>query len=126
MIALMLAEEVADLGDFVVGPFDKAKDAAHALEAGAIDAAIVDANLLDRDITPVAQSLFARAIPFVIYSGTGLPPGLAHARPEITVVMKPGLPIPALLALLDHKHAVNPLGAVHRDAGNAIQPARGD
>lgn len=100
MIAMMVADEVADHAGIVVGPFDTVSAALASLDSSPIDAAIIDANLLDRTVTPVAHRLLDLAIPFVIYSGTGLPDDLAASAPHSPLEMKPGRPVDRLIDML--------------------------
>jgi DNA-binding NarL/FixJ family response regulator len=91
-LALDLAAVLEDDGVLVVGPAETVAEGLVLAEQGDIAAAILDANLLDRDITPLALRLIDRGIPFVIYTGTGLPADLASVYPDLPVVMKPALP----------------------------------
>jgi CheY-like chemotaxis protein len=92
IVALGLAFAVEDVGAEVVGPCSSIADALTLLAAGSVDAAILDVNLCDRDITPVAVALMARAVPFIVQTGTGLPLELASAFPDIPLVNKPVAP----------------------------------
>jgi len=105
VIAMCLAEMIADLGGCVVGPVGKVSDALALIEEAPIAAAILDANLLDRDVTPVALALTERALPFIIHSGTGLPDELAQRYPDLPLVLKPAHSMAVLAALL---HRVSP------------------
>jgi DNA-binding NtrC family response regulator len=99
VLALDLAAALEDEGVLVVGPVETVADGLVLAEQGDIAAAILDANLFDRDITPLALRLIDRGIPFVIYTGTGLPADLASVYPDLPVVMKPALPKTVLDAL---------------------------
>ena len=89
LIAMDLADGLVAAGARLLGPFARVAGALQALEGSSIDAAILDANLADRDVTPLATALLARGIPFIIYSGTGLPEAMRRWAPAITVVSKP-------------------------------------
>lgn len=89
MVALALTLAAEDLGLSVVGPIARVLEALELLGEAAIDGAVIDAQLLDRDITPVALKLAALTVPFVVYTGTGLPAELAETYPDAPVVMKP-------------------------------------
>jgi DNA-binding response OmpR family regulator len=89
LVALALALAAEDLGVSVVGPVARVADALTLIENGWIDGAIIDAQLVDRDITPVALRLAEQIVPFVVYTGTGLPEELAATHPDTPVMMKP-------------------------------------
>lgn len=103
LLAMMLADEVERLEGIVVGTPATVAEALALLEQNAVAAAIMDANLADATITAVALKLLAADVPFVLYTGTGLPDELAHRSAEITVVMKPGHPTEKLVELLDRR-----------------------
>ncbi|MEJ7934492.1 response regulator [Sphingobium sp. AN558] len=103
MLAMLLAEEVESLDGVVVATPDTVASALAVLDTQIVAAAIMDANLVDRNITPVALRLLDAAIPFVIYTGTGLPPELSPRAGEISVVMKPGRPMATLVALIESR-----------------------
>lgn len=99
-IALNLATAVEDIEGCPLGPVSTVAEGMALLQSETVAAAILDANLLDRDVTPLALALLAQAIPFVIHTGTGLPPMLAAAYPQLPVVLKPALCTTVLSALL--------------------------
>ncbi|MEP9359973.1 response regulator [Sphingomonas sp. KR3-1] len=100
LIAMNLASAVAELDGKIVGPVDTVAAAFELLASETIAAAILDANLLDRDVTPLATSLAERSVPFVIFTGTGLPPALAATHPDLPVIIKPARSTAVLAALL--------------------------
>lgn len=89
IVAISLAFAVEAAGGMVVGPAASTIEALALLARAPVDAAIVDVQLEDRDITPVAIALIERQVPFVVHTGTGLPPGLALTHPGLPVMMKP-------------------------------------
>ncbi|MES2173788.1 MAG: response regulator [Pseudomonadota bacterium] len=101
IIAMLMAEDVEELGGIVLGPFASVAEALAILADNKVAGAVMDANLLDRDITPVALQLLDRGVPFVIYSGTGLPRALAARDPNVPLEMKPGQPLDRLMAIID-------------------------
>lgn len=109
LVAHIIADEIESLDGHVVGPVATVAAALALLEEQPVEAAIMDANLADRDITPVALKLLADAVPFIIYSGRGLPPGLAQERDSITLVMKPGRPAEKLAELIRRPSSEDPL-----------------
>ncbi|KKC25529.1 hypothetical protein WP12_13490 [Sphingomonas sp. SRS2] len=100
VIALGLSFAAEDAGAEVIGPFDSIADALALLDKASVDAAILDVNLRDRDITPVILALLGRAVPFVVQTGTALPPEVAAAYPDIPVMSKPSAPDAVVTRLL--------------------------
>jgi DNA-binding NtrC family response regulator len=100
MIALDLALAIVELDGRAVGPVETVSEALKLMDTVPVGAAILDANLADRDVTPLALDLVARSVPFVIYTGKGLPDTLAQSHPDLPVVMKPARPTRVLAALL--------------------------
>jgi DNA-binding NtrC family response regulator len=77
----------------VVGPAATLEEALRLAEAGRIDAAVLDVNLGDGDVTPVLESLRARKVGVVVYTGSaGLPSGVGDRHPDIVVLQKPVQP----------------------------------
>ncbi len=56
------------------------------------DAAILDFNLADGTSASVAETLFARKIPFIFYTGGGVPEPVLARLPGVLVLQKPCLP----------------------------------
>ncbi len=63
-------------------------DALTELDAGDVDAALIDMTLRGESAYPVVLALRARAIPFVVMSGTDQPE-LKAEFPHIRIVLKP-------------------------------------
>ncbi len=93
LIALSLAEAVAELEGDVLGPVPTVREALQVLDSRQIAGAILDAKLLDRDVTPVALRLADTGIPFVMHTATGLPPEVAERWPDVPVLHKPVPPL---------------------------------
>ena len=89
LVALDLAGAVADLDGRPLGPVASTDEALAIIDSHAVGGAILDARLAGCDVTPVALRLLGGGIPFVLHSGTGLPPALAASVSRIAVVMKP-------------------------------------
>ncbi|CAN7568419.1 PAS domain-containing protein [Phenylobacterium sp. LjRoot164] len=70
LLALELETGLSDAGAQVVGPAYELAEAMSLL-AGHIDAAVLDANLNGLAVTPVAEALAARGVPFVFATGYG-------------------------------------------------------
>jgi DNA-binding NtrC family response regulator len=93
-----IATDISDLieraeGE-VIGPVGSLREARQTVKADqSIDAAVLDVNLSDGDITPVLESLRARSVGVVVYTGGGgLPTGVGERHPEIVVLQKPVQP----------------------------------
>ena len=69
LIAMVLVENLQEMGLSAVGPFSRVADALKVNEE--IDAAILDVNLGGESVYPVAEMLSARGIPFVFMTGYG-------------------------------------------------------
>ncbi len=89
MIALDLAFAIEDAGGLVAGPAASVKEALILLNARPVAGAILDVNLVDGDITPVAEHLIGLGIPIILQTGVGLPSGLAARFPDLVVHIKP-------------------------------------
>lgn len=70
LLALELETGLAEAGAAVVGPAYELEEAL-ALADQPIDAAVLDANLNGRSVTPLAELLAARGVPFVFATGYG-------------------------------------------------------
>lgn len=88
-IALDVAMAIEDAGGEVAGPAASVSEALALIEARKIDGAILDVNLIDGDITPVAEAILRLGIPVVLQSGIGLPPELAARFPDAVFHSKP-------------------------------------
>jgi CheY-like chemotaxis protein len=88
LIAMMMAQTLAELGVAVVGPFAKVGDAIAAIERESIDSGILDMNLGGEMADPVARLLQARNIPFVFMTGYGTEV-VASQFPGVKVLQKP-------------------------------------
>ena len=89
LVAFDLADLVEDQGGTVVGPVPTVREGLSLIDTSAAAGAILDANLEDSDVTQLALALIERGMPFVIYTGTGLPDALARLHPDLPVVIKP-------------------------------------
>ena len=74
LIAMDLQRMVESLGWRVIGPVATVRGALHLLEGDLPSAALLDVNLGNELVTPVAEALKARNVPFVVTS--------AYDRPE--------------------------------------------
>jgi len=71
LVALVLADQLIDMGLSVVGPCGSVKEAQAAVAEGDFDAAILDVNLGGELVYPVADQLVSLGIPFVFVTGYG-------------------------------------------------------
>ncbi len=76
LIAIHVADIMADLGFGVIGPVGDIAQALALVEEATLDGAILDVNLSGQLVFPVAIALAARGVPFILTSGydaNGLP-----------------------------------------------------
>ena len=66
-----LEDVLKDLGCIVLDPAPSIGRALHALEGERPDVAVLDVNVQGERVTPVAEALHERGIPFVLVSGYG-------------------------------------------------------
>ena len=71
LIAIMVADMLAELGATVIGPAPTIAKGVALAEAETIDAALLDVNVRDERIDPVAEALRKRGIPMVFATGYG-------------------------------------------------------
>jgi CheY-like chemotaxis protein len=78
----------------VLGPVGSLREARQMVKSEqAIDAAVLDVSLSDGDITPVLETLRARHVGIVVYTGgSGLPPGVGERHPDLVILRKPVQP----------------------------------
>ncbi len=105
-IALDVALAIEDAGGEVVGPTASIEEALSLIATRPIEAAILDVNLIDGDITPVAEALMRLGIPVILQTGNSLPPELAARFPDLIVHIKPcvAAKLVAQLATLVSEH----------------------
>ena len=88
-IALDVAMAVEDAGGEVLGPAASVREALELLDGRDVAAAILDVNLIDGDVSPLAEALIARGVPILFQSGIGLPLDLAARFPDLAFRLKP-------------------------------------
>jgi len=71
LVALVLADQLAELGLSVVGPCSSVAEARAVADKADFEAAILDVNLGGELVYPVADLLSSRGIPFVFVTGYG-------------------------------------------------------
>ena|ERR671919_432778 len=88
LVAMELESMLQDLGGEVIGPLGRLDQAVTVARDEALDLALLDVNVGGRLVTPVADALAARTIPFVFCTGYDVAslPGRHAAAPTL---MKP-------------------------------------
>jgi CheY-like chemotaxis protein len=86
-IALLMAEEVTELGCAVVGPARSLSDALTMARGENLDAALVDINLGQDTAFPLAEVLADRNIPFTFITGVSEAPDAPFQ--DVPVLPKP-------------------------------------
>lgn len=74
LIAMMMADQLVELGYIIVGPAFTIAEARHLASDASIDAALVDLNLNGVLAEEVAEILSRRGIPFLFITGYEQPP----------------------------------------------------
>lgn len=87
LLALELETGLSEAGAEVIGPAYELEEAMGLLDRP-IDAAVLDANLNGRSVTPVAEVLAARGVPFVFATGYGEAGG-APSGFDAPIIRKP-------------------------------------
>jgi CheY-like chemotaxis protein len=90
LIRMMLAEMVEDLGHRVVAEAGNIKDGQALAGSAVFDLALLDINLAGRCISPVAEIIARRDLPFLFVSGYG-PAGRPEQFSDRPVLQKPVL-----------------------------------
>ena len=71
MICLLLEDMLGDLGYNIAAAVGRVDDAVKVARTGEFDVAILDVNLNGQTVSPVAEILEARGLPFVFATGYG-------------------------------------------------------
>lgn len=87
LLAMELETGLSDAGAKIIGPAYELEEALALLDQP-IDAAVLDANLNGHSVTPVAEALAARGVPFVFATGYGEQAG-APGGFDAPVIRKP-------------------------------------
>jgi DNA-binding response OmpR family regulator len=116
LVAMLLEDALLDADYAVMGPAATVDEALALLDCGeAPDAAVLDLNLADELVTPVADALAARGVPFVFATGydrerlAAVLPRRHHGAPVLlkpfgpaelsTLVLQLARPAPSLAAI---------------------------
>lgn len=108
LIAAVLEDMLQDLGCIVAGPTGSMAYAMEMAEKEPLDAAVIDINIRGGKVFPVAETLTARNIPFLLASGYAdwtLPEHLRE-RPRLVKPYSAEVVERQLLKLLDGSAAV--------------------
>jgi DNA-binding response OmpR family regulator len=89
LIALDLESLLTSNGCVVIGPVNTVDAALTAVDHAPLDAALLDLNLGGRPATPVAESLNARGVPYVVVTAYGRSAGQLPALRNAPRVDKP-------------------------------------
>lgn len=103
-IALALEDTLTAWGYEVVGPAARIRQALRLIETESFAAAVMDINLAGETVTPAADALMARGIPFVLTSGYDSIDMIPERLRNQTFLRKPYTPVElrgALAALLN-------------------------
>ena len=93
LLAEDLRETITEAEGVVIGPMATVKDARARLnDSGSIDAAILDVNLSDGAITPVLETLRARGVATLVYTGGSVPEDVRRRHPDLVALSKPVQP----------------------------------
>jgi CheY-like chemotaxis protein len=71
MIRMLLEDMLGDLGYTIAGAVGRIEDAVKLARTGEFDMAILDVNLNGQTVSPVAEILEERGLPFVFATGYG-------------------------------------------------------
>jgi CheY-like chemotaxis protein len=88
MVAMMIEDMLEDLGHKVIATSGRMPDASKLVSDASADLAILDVNLNGEETYPLADSLAARAIPFIFATGYGSS-GIKAEWSGIPVLQKP-------------------------------------
>ena len=69
LVAMMIEDALRESKCEIIGPVGTIKAALAAVQRHTLDGALLDSNLHGRAITPVAEELSARAVPFIMVTG---------------------------------------------------------
>jgi CheY-like chemotaxis protein len=88
MVAMMIEDMLEDLGHKVIATSGRMPDASKLVSDASADLAILDVNLNGEETYPLADSLAARAIPFIFATGYGSS-GIKAEWSGVPVLQKP-------------------------------------
>jgi DNA-binding response OmpR family regulator len=109
LIALDIAATLSEAGGTIIGPCTSISHLLKLAQQEQLSAAILDIQLGRKTTEPVAEALDARSIPFLFYSGQGLPDSMRTRWPKCVILSKPvdqKSLVRAVKALLDASRGV--------------------
>jgi DNA-binding NtrC family response regulator len=93
LIAMGISAMLTEAEAVPVGPACSVREARQLIrDVAVLDAAVLDVNLADGSVTPILESLSARGIPTVVYTGGVVPEDVRHRHPDLIALSKPVLP----------------------------------
>ena len=98
LIALDLAETLAEAGAVVIGPAHSVGPALDLMSEADIDAAVSDFRLEKTTAAPIAQRLIEDGVPLLFH--TSVMQGVSEEFPNVPIVLKPSLPQQLVAAIL--------------------------
>lgn len=88
-IAFMIEGVLSAMGLDVVGPYASVGDACHAVQDDTPTLAVLDVNLIDGDVYPLADILYARRVPLIFHTGSMVGDNLKQRYGGSHVISKP-------------------------------------
>ena len=88
MIRMMVADMLGELGYIIAGEADDIDEAVRLVQTTDFDIAILDVNVNGRVISPVAEAVTLRGLPFVFATGYGSS-GLPEKFRDVPTLQKP-------------------------------------
>lgn len=100
MIAMLIDDVLKEAGCQVVGPMPRLAAALNAASNERLDGAVLDINLAGELVSPVADRLTERGVPFIFLTGYGwhMLPERFHSRPLVTKPCRQDLLLATLAA----------------------------
>jgi len=123
LILMELEAVMEDAGAVIVGTCtDVSAALATIARTDRIDAALLDIRLGHESISPVAEALHDRGVPFLFYTGQSATDPLRLQWPDSRIIQKPAPPwaiVSAIAEAVDAK-AANGSSDQHRSAGHRL------
>jgi CheY-like chemotaxis protein len=103
MIAMLIDDVLKEAGCDVVGPLPRLAPALQAASSERLDGALLDINLAGELVSPVADRLIERGVPFLFLTGYGwhMLPERFHTRPLVTKPCRQDMLLTALARAID-------------------------
>ena len=89
LVAMQIADALREWKCEVIGPVGTLDAAMAAVQRHTLDGALLDSNLHGRVITPVAEELSARSVPFIMVTGYASSPVDAEVVRTALRIIKP-------------------------------------